>query len=91
MDALYDLENNARIANNKKLQLNYGILKSASELKYFKPCFKHYLKDHVRSKLFKINYKDWNSAAFLPVHDFEKASASKVWQDSFNKIMKDGK
>ena len=86
MDALYSLDNNARVNRNKKVQFSYGILNSAAKLKALKPCFKRYLNSHVKSRFFKIPYEAWNIAAFLPTHEFEKASASKVWDDSFKKI-----
>lgn len=89
MDALYGLQNSARVNRRKKIQFSYGILKSAAELKPFKPCFKRYLNSHVKSRFFKIPYEAWNIAAFLPTHQFEKASVSKVWDDSFRKIYKE--
>jgi len=87
MDALYTIENEARYTRNKKLQINYGILKSTAGMEAFKPCLKHYLFKHVRSKLMKIEYENWGSAAFLPsVAEWNKASQAKVWADSRKKM-----
>lgn len=82
MDALYDLENNASIPANKRLNLSYQILRQAAANRWFAPCYKRYLKTHVRSKLVKIPYEEWVPAVFLPVHEFEKATAAQVWRDS---------
>jgi hypothetical protein len=86
LDALYDLENNARLPQNKRLEMSYGILKGATRYKLFQPCIKRYLSNHVRSKFLNVPHESWPIAAFLPVHDFQKASASKVWADSWSKI-----
>lgn len=79
MDALLELENNAKYPVNKKLLISYQIVRAAVRHKLFKPCVKRYLNNHVRSKLVRVNYREWEVAAFLPVHSFEKARASEVW------------
>ena len=84
MDALYDIENNARFSKNKKLNLSYQALKATGNL--WKPCFKHYLFTGIKSRFFKIGYESWGSAAFLPLATWEGASESKVWSDSKKKI-----
>ena len=37
MDALYDIENNARSPENKRLKLSYGVLKATTQMKAYKP------------------------------------------------------
>ena len=39
---------------NLRLKLTYNILKASSRLKAFKPCFKHYLKKHIKSRMVEI-------------------------------------
>ena len=34
-----------------RLKISYRLLKSTSRLKAFRPCFKHYLKKHIRSRM----------------------------------------
>ena len=79
MDVLYDIENNAKSPENKRLQLSYGVLKATTQMKAYKPCIKKYLHSHVKSRFFKIPYEAWNVGAFLPVASWEKASESEVW------------
>ena len=80
MDALYDLTSNSRYDESTKLKLSYDILKGVS--KYYKPTFKMYLNNHVRSRFLEISSTDWDVALFLPLERFEKSSKSKVWRDS---------
>lgn len=82
MDGLYDLTNNTRYDDTTKLKLSYDLLNSASKFRYFKPTFKHYLNQHVRSKFIEIDSTEWDTALFLPTERFEKAKKTKVWADS---------
>jgi hypothetical protein len=85
MDALYGLEA-GKLSKSKKLELSYGILKGAAKFGPFKPCIKRYLKSQIRSRFIAVPYEQWQAAIFLPVHEFVKASAAKVWADSRKKI-----
>ncbi len=51
-------------------------------MKYFKPCVKHYLNDHVRSRFAKVPAPEWEIATFLPTQDFAKASTGSVYAAS---------
>jgi hypothetical protein len=82
MDALYRNLNNTRFDDTTKLNLNYQTLKSASSMSLFKPCFKHYLTDHVKSRFIYIEPKEWDIAMFLPLQKFQKASAEEVWREA---------
>jgi len=82
MDALYDISNNDRYDESTKLKINYKILKNSSNLNYFKPCVKHYLRDHLKSRFLYVYPSEWDIALFLPLERFEKASKTKVWADS---------
>jgi hypothetical protein len=82
MDALYDIEMNDRMREDKKLKLTYGLLKAASKFKYFKPCVKRYLYNHVRSRFLYVPYEEWDIAMALPTERFAKKSKGKVWEDS---------
>lgn len=84
MDALYEVVNNDKYNSTTKLQLSYGLLKSASKYRFFKPCVKKYLNSHVRSQFMMVPAKHWDSALFMPLARFEKASTSRVWKDSQN-------
>lgn len=82
MDALYGVVSNMRFDQTTKLKISYKILKGASKYKYFAPCVKHYLDEHVRSKFLKIESVEWNIALFLPVEQFQKKSKQQVWNQS---------
>lgn len=82
MDALYDITNNKKYDESTKLKLNYDVLTSASKFKYFKPCIKHYLYEHLRSRFLYIYPKEWDICLFLPTQRFIGATKQKVWADS---------
>lgn len=82
MDALYQTINNKKYNATTKLKISYDILASASKYKYFKPCIKHYLWDHVRGNYLNIEPTNWDSALMLPTEQFKKASKDKVWRES---------
>jgi hypothetical protein len=82
MDALYELSSNKRYDENTKLRLSYEVLKGASKYKFFKPTFKRYLSNHVRSRFIEIASSEWDIALFLPLESFAKSSKTSVWADS---------
>ncbi len=82
MDALYDVTNNKNFDESTKLRMNYNVLNGASKFKYFAPCVKHYLTDHLRSRFMYVYPSEWDVALFLPTERFEGASKQKVWADS---------
>jgi len=86
MDNLYSITNNKKYDDSTKLALSYGVLKGASKYKYFKPTFKHYLSEHVRSKFIYINPAEWDIALFLPTQRFKMANSQKVYSDSRSMI-----
>jgi len=85
MDALYNLTTNNRYDDSTRLKLSYQLLKKASTYKYFKPCFKHYLHRHVKSRKMLIDSVEWDIALFLPIQRFQKASSAQVYSDSLRK------
>jgi hypothetical protein len=82
LDSLLDITNNKKYDETTRFQLSYGLLKRAAKYKFFKPCIKHYLNDHVRSRFALVPSPEWEIATFLPTADWRKASASKVYSDS---------
>lgn len=82
MDGLYSLATNQTYDESTRLRLSYQILSSVSRLRYFKPCVKHYLTTHVRSRFLLVDSVEWDIALFLPVEKFEKSSKREVWQNS---------
>src|SRR5665213_724310 len=82
LDKLLTIANNSRADDTTKLRLSYNLVKSASKFKLLKPCYHEYLFTHLRSKVVKIQPKDWEYVVFLPLQKFHGASNSKVWGDS---------
>ena len=82
LDALLDNMTNKRYDESTKFRMNYQLLKSSSQLDLFKPCYKHYINKHVRSRFAYIPPPEWEIATFLPVADFQKESKSYVWKQS---------
>jgi hypothetical protein len=82
LDELLDITNNTKYDDSTKFRASYDLLRRAQKFKYFKPCFKHYLTEHVKSRFAKVNPPEWEIATFLPTAQFEKADASKVYSDT---------
>lgn len=82
MDNLYNLANNKANDDTTKLRLSYQLLNASAKYKYFKPCVKHYLNNHVRSRFLWIPSQQWDTALFLPLEKFVGASKQQVWRDS---------
>lgn len=86
MDALYTVLSNNKYDKTTRLQLSYQILKGAKKFKYFKPCTKRYLHDHVQSNLIAIDPTEWDMALMLPIERFQKARKQTVWSDSVKSV-----
>ena len=81
-DRLNDYTSNKRYDITTRLRLNYKVLKQASKLAFYKPCFKHYLSANVRSKLVEVPADNWETVLFMPTQMFKKKSVSTIWTDS---------
>jgi len=82
MDSLYGTANNVKFDQTTKLRISYETLSRARGVPYFKPCIKHYLLNHVRSKFIYVAPKEWDIALFLPTAQWQKADQNDVWADS---------
>lgn len=63
-------------------KMRYDLLKGVQKYKEFKPCFKHYLTSHIKSKMVRVPMTDWEIAIFLPTEQFKKKSKTAVWSES---------
>ena len=81
LDGLMDIAG-SNIDDNSKFNLSYSLLKKSSKLKYFKPCYKHYLNAQVQSKFAEVKAPEWEIATFLPTAQFRKKNNYKVYSDS---------
>ena len=82
LDALMDITTNTKFNDSTRFKMSYELLVKTSKLKYFEPCFKHYLNEHVKSKFAMVPAPEWEIATFLPTADFRKANSKKVYYDS---------
>ena len=82
MDNLYTLSNNKNIDDTTQLRLSYEMLNKASKFRFFKPCVKHYLNNHVKSRFLWVPADKWDTALFLPLERFVGATKQQVWRDS---------
>jgi len=82
LDALMDITSNTKFNDSTRFKMSYELLVKSSKLKYFQPCFKHYLNDQVQSKFAMVPAPEWEIATFLPTAQFKKANSKKVYFDS---------
>ncbi len=82
LDSLMAFASDQRFTVGTRMRITYNMLKGSTGLKWFKPCFKHYLSDHIQSPLLLIEPADWEIAIFLPTDSFRKVDASSVWGNS---------
>lgn len=87
LDRLMTYMNNKNMDETTRLRLTYATLVATSRLKLAQPCVKEYLSNHVQSRFRKIDANDWVTAMLLPVEQFRKANANKVWRDSRRNIV----
>lgn len=70
----------------KRIRITYPLLDASSRLKEFRPCIKKYLYPHIKSRILKVDGKEWDIAMYLPVQQFRKAPVSTVWRESVQQI-----
>lgn len=87
LDALMEVAS-SKNTDDAKFRITYSKLQSIAKLRYYKPCFKHYLNEHVKSRFAEVPAPEWEIATFLPTADFRKANSQKVFYDSRQMIGK---
>lgn len=78
LDTLTSTMGDVTKTESRRLDITYGMLKGSAKLRFFKPCFKHYLTNHVHSKIVRVEPEDWETAIFLPTEQF-KVTKESVW------------
>ena len=86
LDALYDLLTNDKMDDTTRIRVTYQMLQSAAKYRYFRPCIKEYLKSNFQSRFIEVPVAYWETAIFLPVADWQKASKDDVYKDSLRII-----
>lgn len=78
LDSLLNITSNNKFDETTKFELSYKMLNGARKMRYFKPCYKHYLTSHVKSRFARVSAPEWEIATFLPTADWQKQSQAKV-------------
>ena len=71
-----------KITDKSRIRARYKLLASSKKYKEFKPCFKHYLTEHIKSKLVRVPMSEWEVAIFLATEQFKKKGKAAIWADS---------
>jgi hypothetical protein len=82
LDALYDTLNNDKYDKTTKLKINYQILAASARYRWFKPCVKRYLFNHVQSRFQYVAPTDWEKALMLPTERFVGSRKRDVFENS---------
>ena len=71
---------------NALFSINYGTLKSAKSLKYYRPSIKRYYYKNIVSKVSLVPPIYWKFMLFLPLDRFAKIVKEQVWKESRRKL-----
>tara|TARA_E500000318_G_C3564822_1_gene215194 strand:- start:2268 stop:2861 length:594 start_codon:yes stop_codon:yes gene_type:complete len=82
LDELMSLAPKKVTDTTRLARLRYNLLQGTRKYKEFKPCYKHYLMNHVKSRIARVPMTDWQIAIFLPVEQFVKVQKTSVWRYS---------
>ena len=70
----------------RRIKITYDILDASSRYREFRPCIKKYILPQIKSRILKVGPDEWDTAIFLPVHQFKKKQAPTVWKESVETI-----
>ena len=84
LDRLMNLGPKTLTDKSRLTKLRYDLIQSTKKYKEFKPCFKSYLNEHVRSRIVRVPMTEWQIAIFLPTEQFKKAGKAKIWKESIS-------
>ena len=82
LGGLMDITNNTKFDDTTRFKARYEMINKTKTLRYYKPCFKHYLFAHVKSRLGRVSPAEWEIATFMPTADWAKASGKEVYKVS---------
>ena len=85
LDGLLDQTNNKRYDETTRFKVSYNYLQRAAKLRFFKPCFKHYLTANVEKPMAMVPAPEWEIATFLPTAQWQ-GNKGQVYKDSRMKI-----
>lgn len=82
LDGLMEVTNNKKFDDSTRFRARYEMINKIKTLRFYKPCYKHYLFPHVKSRLARVAPTEWEIATFLPTADWAKSSARNVYRQS---------
>jgi len=87
LDGLMEITNNKRYDETTRFRIRYNILQRMRKLRFYEPCFKHYLTEHVKGRFAKVFAPEWEIATFLPTAMWKKTNAQRVYRDSRRMVL----
>lgn len=83
LDKLIDtMPDGDALTDRSKLRLRYNMISKIRHMRQFAPCLKHYLLDHVKTRMAQVHAPDWETAIFLPTEQFRGSNKTKIWKES---------
>lgn len=82
LDGLAEITTNKRYDETTRFRTTYNMLQNTRNLRYFEPCFKHYLTSQVEGRISYVPPPEWEIAVFLPTAQWQKEKVNKVYSDS---------
>ena len=74
-----------KLDSDSKLRSNWSFVRNFSRFPETRKSTKRYLTQQIRGQMIEINPRHWKSAVFLPVQQFQGASATKIYRDTMIK------
>lgn len=81
-EALKTRLSNRNYDEKTKVLISYQTLRAASKYRFFQPCFKQYLSNHVISKVKLVHPSEWENSIMLPNESFVGLKATTIWKIS---------
>ena len=73
------------IDKDSTLRANWTFVRNFSRFPEVRKSTKRYLSQQIRGQMLEVNPKHWKSAVFLPVQQFQGASATTIYRDTMTK------
>jgi len=70
----------------KRMRVTYDILNASKRFREFKPCIKRYLFPHIKSRILAVQPDEWETAMYLPVHQFKGEKPQQIWKESMEEV-----
>jgi hypothetical protein len=83
---LMELVRSTNINSNTRMQLSWSVLRNSSRYPGADVCVKRYLYSHIKSRILRIDARDWKTAVMLPIENFVRATRLSVFNRSRRSI-----